>query len=169
MWSRSHQQEAWAPICSHLISLILFPVTLLCGRVRAWVRVRDHPLSLILRSETFCLFFSLCLLSQSSLRFVCLPFHFSSLSHAHTQSLSHTPPLFVALLKDLVPSGHAHQPLALFLGGGNCVSSPGWESLGWRWVPLSQESNAQQLHCCQGLSAESLWGSLALDDSHLHT
>lgn len=62
--------------------------SLLCGRVRAQVRVRGHPLlSLILRSETFCLFFSLCLLSQSPLCFVCLPFHFSSLSHTHHQCL----------------------------------------------------------------------------------
>lgn len=75
----------------------------------------------------------------------------SPLSHTHTTTVCCPVP-------DLVPSGHAHQPLALFLRGWNCVSSPGWESLGCRWVPLSQESNAQQLHCCQGLSAESLWG-----------
>ena len=62
--------------------------SLLFGRVRAQVRVRGHPLlSLILRSETFCLFFSLCLLSQSPLCSVCLPFHFSSLSHTHHQCL----------------------------------------------------------------------------------
>lgn len=64
--------------------------SLLCDRVRAWVRVRGHPLlSLILRSETFCLFFSLCLLKSVSLT-LCLSAIPFLLSLSRTRSLCHT-------------------------------------------------------------------------------